>query len=357
MSNGRYVANAADILFGSYIKYERLDQLLSQFDRKAISGKNINIAIDAESITRRLVVNQYEVVIDDPYLIASCLINLAIHLRAYFVTRYQNNPTVFLIYSSFNEKPYRVDIESAYNVNNIQAYQNNQYMTNLIHDNLEIMDVLTKYLERIYYIPTDDEFIVGVEEVKAEQAVSNALWIVYSKDPMAYQSVAYRDSTIMLRPKKSMDLDVSYLVYKSQLFNIYRLHELSNKNFTKEYDTPISLFDLFLAMNGIRSRHLMALCSSTSALKRIQLAIENKQISTLATLDQIGLCTSLGVDLNVLAERLDAISFRYLVNKAMTRYDWSTRLMRYMGDLNAPQDVQAINNTYFQKYPIDLNRV
>ena len=88
----------ADILYGSYIKYDRMYEMTKFALYGANDVDHINIYIDCYSILRSLYTRGGEVNRKDSYAIASCLINLAIHIRAYFETRHNIMSKVYLIY-------------------------------------------------------------------------------------------------------------------------------------------------------------------------------------------------------------------------------------------------------------------
>ena len=88
----------SDILYGSFIRYDRMYEMTKFAFYGKTDSNNVNIYIDAYSILKNLYSKGPSLRIKDSYVIASCLINLSIHIRAYFESRHGVNSKVYIVY-------------------------------------------------------------------------------------------------------------------------------------------------------------------------------------------------------------------------------------------------------------------
>ena len=89
--------SVADVMYGQFIKYDRLYEMT----KYALYGANthsVDIYIDAYSLLSKMYRLGSTLHVDDSCAIASCLINLAIHLRAYFESRHKIRSKVYIVY-------------------------------------------------------------------------------------------------------------------------------------------------------------------------------------------------------------------------------------------------------------------
>ena len=255
-----YYPNIADILYGSYIRYDRLYEMTAFAFYGKTDSNDVNIFIDVYSILKSLFQRGKNIKITDSYCIASCIINLAIHLRAYFYTRHRVNTKIFIIYGG--ARPLDViNIFPTYNIKNIQMEDSNDFMKQLIRDNLEVVNILCPYLDDIFsIIDYENEFSVIASAIiddmnnVSEYKVPN---IIYSKDQLAYQLVAFKPRTFLYRPKKRSNADCSWVVTKSTLYDSYRYGELELKQQEDKFKPlDVKMFSIYQAIAGVKSRSI-----------------------------------------------------------------------------------------------------
>ena len=95
------------IIYSNYIRYDRLKQLvLHEFQNTPYANCNkVNIFIDVYSIVKRLRdISDLEITKDQKYLLASGIVNMAAHYRAYFQSRHNTSSNIFVIYSDNDNK-------------------------------------------------------------------------------------------------------------------------------------------------------------------------------------------------------------------------------------------------------------
>lgn len=361
-----YTPDVADILYGNYIKYDRMYEMTKFAFYGEIKSESVNIFIDVYSMMLSLF-KRPEAMVKDRYVIASCLINLAIHMRAYFETRHRKTAKVYLVYGGDRILP-KLDYTlnqsygfiPLYNSDNVLMEDSNYVLQCLINENFEILQTLCPYIHDIFFISSHQlGFNVLVGDLDRIDDDPN---IILSKDPMSYELVAYIPRTCMFRPKKYKMDDNSWVVTKSTLYNAYRHGELNN---TSEIDVSLNpqLFSLFLSLAGVKSRSLRSLFSSGTSIKMIQKAImmniipnDNCVASLLNSQD----------DIEILKLLQGTTVEPKEVKKRLALIDFPTKMMEYDSNFYDvkhecvnhydPDAVREINNKYFVQYPLDLNR-
>lgn len=362
MKDNVYYPNVADILYGSYIRYERLFEMTKYAFYGKTDSENVNIYIDVYSILKSLYTRGTNIQINDSYAIASCIINLAIHLRAYFDTRHRVASKIFIVYGG--ARPLNaISQYPPYNIKNIQMEDSNIYLKQLIIDNLEVIKILCPYLYDIYaVIDYENEFSVmtsALIDSKSEKIPN----IIYSKDLLAYQLVAFKPRTFLYRPKKRNNIDCSWVVTKSTLYNSYRYGELG---LTKQFETSLDvrMFSIYQAIAGVKSRNITSNKNGNAAVKLLEKAVQNNvfvngyNANGIMRDNQafINMCDIENISHVDLISRFIAID---LLHQTMIYKSTPNFIGANAGIINLynPQEVRIINDKYFQIYPLDLNRV
>lgn len=360
----------ADILYGSYIRYDRMYEMTKFALYGATDVNHINVYIDCYSILRSLYTRGGEINRRDSYAIASCLINLAIHIRAYFETRHNIMSKVYLIYGRARPRQAIVNHYS-YNQKNMFMEDSNALLTSLIFDNLEVMKILCPYLHDIFCIvDMENEFSVIASAIIDNISINDkSPHVIYSKDVLAYQLVAFKPRTCLYRPKKSNKNnsreDNSWVVTKSTLYNAYRYGELGLK---KERPTvlDVKMFSIFQAISGVKTRNLNSI---TNANTTIAILEEATGLNTFANGYNANSIFYLEPNPFTLISRFqDEVKAAEITNRfAAIDLPYQTSLYKasinYMEleksiiNLYNPQEIRNINDRYFTEYPLDLNRV
>ena len=353
----------ADILYGSYIRYDRLFEMTKYAFYGKTDSNDVNIFIDLYSIYKGIFTRGANITINDSYVIASLSINLAIHLRAYFETRHNVHSKVYLIYGGSRPIHIMTSDLPEYNAANILMEDSNQYIRQLIADNMEVLDIMTPYLHDIFsVVDYENEFSVIVSSIidSAEKYPN----IICTKDPLAYQLVAFKPRTFIYRPKKKGNIDASWVVTKSTLYNAYRYAELG---LTKQFDTKldVKMFSIYQAISGVKSRSIKSIKNGNATIGILEDAIDrniffngynasltmmNPDISPLQFIAN----SSLPVD--EVIKRFRSIDLPFQTSLYQSNPS-SIRASERLINLYNPQEVRNINDRYFTMYPLDLNRV
>lgn len=357
-----YHPDAADVLFGSFIKYERLYEMSKHSICNVNNCNEINVYIDVYSLMKSLYSRGSNLLIKDKYVIVSCLINLAIHIRAYFETRHQLASKIFIVYGGARPKEAFVNCYY-YNRKNIIMEDSNFILQDTIKDNLEILKVLCPYLHDIFYvIDYSNEFSVLVSHLIDLDQFHNPN-IIYSKDLLSYQLIAFKPMTFLFRPRKHLDKDYSFVVTKSSLFNAYRYGELKLQ---QREDTTLDhrIFSIFQAISGVKTRNLPSLKNVNATISLLEKATENNIFSLgFAQSMDLGIAAAFNgilksgtIDELELLGRYYAIDLLYQTQLYQMSIE-SRKITEGIINLYNPQELRDINDKYFQQYPLDLNRV
>lgn len=364
MEENVYYPNVADILYGSYIRYDRLFEMTKFAFYGKTDSENVNIFIDVYSILKSLYTRGTNIKINDSYVIASCIINLAIHLRAYFDTRHRVASKIYIIYGG--ARPINsISQYSPYNMKNIQMEDSNSYLKQLIIDNLEVIKILCPYLYDIYaVVDYENEFsIIASSIIDLEDGKGKTPNIIYSKDPLAYQLVAFKPRTFLYRPKKKNNMDCSWVVTKSTLYSSYRYGELA---LTKQFETSLDvrMFSIYLAFAGVKSRNILSNRNGNATVKLLERAVHDNVFANGYNANSImkdnpafiEMCNRENISYLDIICRFIAIDLPYqtMIFKSTPNF---IALGTGIINLYNPQEVRNINDKYFQMYPLDLNRV
>lgn len=353
----------AEILYGSYIRYDRMYGM-TQF---AFAGTNlpkeVNVYIDVYSILKSLYKRGLNFNITDSYVIASCMINLAIHIRAYFLSRHQSHAKVHIIYGGTRLQKTCIN----YNIKNIIEEDSNYVLKSMIDDNLNIMSILCPYLYDIFCIVDWNQEFITLASSIIDCYSDNSVNIIYSRDPMSYQLVAFEPYTFLYRPKKTKTEDISFVVTKSTLYNAYRYGELGIET---KYDTNINvqLFSLYLAIAGVQSRNLRSIRNGQVSIKILEKSITDMIIlngynSSLANTPELFKSIFNNAKISPKLDYYEIFSRYITIDLPLQKsiYNQTPQCIEMLNSVHQnlydPQTVRNINDRYFQRYPLDLNRV
>lgn len=335
------------------IKYHRLKELSSAVFPNLKQPEQIHIYIDLNKILARLYSNPTCHLSKD-LILGSDIINLAGHYRGFFKS-YVNLPCkVHLIFGSYVPR-YNLNVYPEYNSRKITKIINDDYTKNIITDNLDIVETISKYLNNLYYHTTRYESGVVIYDIK--NRYPNDLHIIITGDHYNYQLVD--DNCIIFRPlkvnKNGQREDLSYIITKDnniQTYCIEKKYKIENNEQIK-LGLNGGLYSLFLAYNGAPCRDISSMRNRASViLKNLhQLVKSNTLLNThnnLLDTDDI----FVNSDMSDLYNRYCAID----IPTQYENYKHSADIDKIdFNDYTDPETVEQINNNYYKDFPILLD--
>lgn len=345
--------NLESILYGYYIKYAKMNELVNQAFIDTPQSNSIDIYIDVFDMLKPIY--SKDIYANKQYIIVSSVINLAAHLRQYFRKYYNMWTRIFLVYADnttnnhkqfynrFSDDDYRTTLN--YNMNN-----------DFILSQLELVKILVAYIEDIYFVRKSSMFPMFVYDNIIKN--TNIPAIILTKNNYAYQIPALIPNTAVFRPRKHLSEDTSFAIYKSNV--LYQYYSKITGTKTLDYLNKINPehLSLLMSLTGNNKFNLNSVVSSTVAIRILYEAIMQGKLLNSHTAD-IDYAFSVMPDLSryvnstELRCRYNAcdIIYQHLIYTQMPEsldYTW-------LVNFKDPSTVQDINNRYFAYNPLDLN--
>ena len=345
--------NLESILYGYYIKYTKMQELVNQAFLNTPQSNSIDIYVDVFDMLKPIY--SKDIYTNKQYVIVSSVINLAAHLRQYF-RRYHNMWTrIFLVYADDTTTNHK-QFCNEFTVNDYSNTLNYDRNNELILSQLELVKILAAYIEDVYFVKKNTMFPMFVYDNILKNI--NIPAIILTKNNYAYQIPAFVPNTAVFRPKKYNSEDNSYAIFGTNVLYQYYSNITSAK--TLEYLRVINpqYLSLLMALTGNKQFNLVSRVSSTVAIRIIYEAITSSKILNSQTADIYYLYGSTpdlskyvnDIILSVRYKACDLIYQHLLYTQMPEALDYT-----WMVNFNDPATVQDINNRYFIDNPLDLN--
>lgn len=343
----------SQIINYSYVRYDKLTELIN-LEYNGSNASKINMYIDLYSILKPLY--STNIVIDDYTEITSCIINMCAHYKYFFKSRYNVDSRIYLIWSS--NCPYKnKNIYPEYNKKFEYTMQTNKKITSIISNNLELLEILYPYIPDVMYVTDLYETGVIIQYISEMQDNIGIPGLVLSRDAYNFQlAKGMFDMKILVPYKHHTDkgtVDSSYIV-NSQNSIIAYLNKLNVKTeglvlFSSE------LLSLLMSISRVPTRNINSLYNIPKAYNLISEMIRYKAISNSHIYD----IKSVAMYLNQNIKNIEARYYICDIKSQLIHYqiDPAINVKQSMINLYDPEQVKNINNQYFQKYPLDLNRL
>lgn len=351
------IPSLEQLLCSHYIKYENMYKMV--YDNFAGSNADtLNIYIDLYSVIKPIYTQQCT--IDDYHTIVSSIINMCAHYREFFSRAPLCVKTnIYLVYSE-NTSEVNKKFYKGYNRHMDESIINNPRIDEMVKKNFNLLHILAPYLPNIYFI--QGTFETGV--IMYDLILNNTLTtpqvpsLIISKDQYLYQLPALNDNIVLFRPKKNSNGDCSYYVNKRNVLSVY-LAENKIK-YTIEENYP-EMYSLLLALSHCRFRGISMELNITNAYKTILNLIHYNIISRnhqiiMDNILQDFILKLTGKNIVNLEQRFKCIDIPFQECIYSTSIE-KTNSICAIQDLINPKQVQEINNMYFIKHPLDLNRL
>lgn len=334
-------------IVGSYfIRYDAMNNCIGEAF-KGSTATEVTMYIDMYSIIKRLLQSDYSY--DSHSELSALMIDMCIYYREYFKRFgvYCN----FVIVCSYNLPITSKSIIGTYNQD--MAYLLTQN-TEFLQQNIEYLKILCPYLPNIHFVYTEIETGVMMYHI-SKMYKQDCPSIILSKDAYNLQLLSLIPNSVFIRPKKHNGNDVSMIAYDNatewKLFYDF-MNIAPNDNLLE----PVCL-DHFMAITKLPQRNLPSLVSSRTILSFINSRVRDNMIRP----DQFTIhyaCENMNEKYKklskLISDRLNVISISYQWIAYNLTAESKTISLTNLYD---PEGVKHINNVYFSKNPIDLDRI
>lgn len=351
---------ALPLIGSSYIKDDKLLQL-TQYAFAGSNADTVNIYVDLSSVLSKIVTPNYDLSARcSDYEIASGIINMIAHYRAFFLRKLRVNTRFFFVYSvnnSINNKTYFPMYNSTHN-SNFTIYKDR---FSLLVTNLSLVEKM------IPYIPDACVTMIRQEPCTAMlhiMEVENSSYpnIVITKDPVTMQICTMYPNTVIYRPKKYKGEDTSFAIVPSNNGLYYFLaDDRGCKKPTLNCEISPELYSFVLSIIGVKSRDMNSLMSYTSIMKQLDTAIFNNKIINAYNWDIRNIYEEFDdktintLVIHDIEKRFKALDLRFQYGL----YINSTDRHNYKGiqNLYDPVGFHEVCEEYFRECPIDVERM
>ena len=349
------------MITGSFVKYNRLSKIINE-TYLGSNATEINLFIDLNSVLKPLYsIDAWTYKYKHIYEIAATVLNMCGHYREFF--KYIGVSTnIYLIYG-LNCPSINDTFIKGYNSKFINSYIKKPDITKLINDNLFIIKLITQYIPKIYF------FDIGTNEVsamidyiinynKSERQIEN---LVISKDILMLQLVPEHNARILKPNKTKEDGDLSYI---SDINNLIKRFCVEYRK-AKEPDVKISPYFLqnILTMTRLPERSIFGdtKISIPKAIHIIDQAVKNRFLTEGILYTQSSINTVLeAMDIPCNKSELD-MKFKAINTHYQSAFILLTEKPEFkklhLIDMEDPINLKEIISKYFEKIPIDLDRL
>lgn len=344
------MSTVEELLYSNYIKYDRLSRLCGLFKPNTF----MDIYIDMYSMVKGLY-NRNDIQIMIPTTIVSSVINLCAHYRWYLSSL--GIDTTFYIVNSQNISELNKKFYPEYNSKIEYAYSMDKRMDELVFSNIDLLQTLCQYLPDIHFIESVDGYETGAIMNYIMDTVNNdntRYNVIITRDIYNYQ-LCQRDNTFILRPKKTKDGDMSYIINKDNVMKIFLWERKSSI-----IDTTLDpgLLSIVMALSNLPERNIKSLLNTNVSIDILEDAIRNYRLSNSYNFHTNSIWTALcnipqifNVGETIIDHRIKAIDTNF--QSSVYSNTLECGMLRFE-NLYDPKNVIKINETYFVNNPLNL---
>ncbi len=349
-----YKVNLEGLLYGHYIKYDKLLELINSIPDNIESDK-VDIYIDVYDMIKPMYTRN--IYAEKQYLIVSAVINIAAHMRGFFWSRFGMATRIYLVYgedTTMNHKQFYPTFGDEKFKETFDYDKNNS----IVNSQLDMVKLLCAYINGVYFVRRSTNFVMFTYDNIINNRAIPA--IIISKSKFAYQLPALFGNVYLLRPQKNNGEDVSYLIYRN--IAITKFFSKSTSQTTLENLVKINpeLLSMLIALTGFPAYNMKTVCNITVASRILAEAILSGRIINAYNADADYVYNNL----SELSKYIDPVTFKYRFNAVDIVFQHmiynssvEARDISWIIDLKNKFEVQRINNQYFIDNPLDLNNL
>lgn len=359
MNNDDYTVDLATIIYGSYVKMDRLQEIVFRtFSNTSIAeATHLNVFVDLYSTLHSVFSEHFRVNIENITDITSGIINMCGHYRKFF-KGLGVSTTFYLIYSDnicdFNRKFVANYNELFYKKSQIKMFRD------IVDNNLELLNTICPYLPNIHFIRSIANWESSVIMANIIETINDGNPnLIISRDLYPMQLCALYPWTSYLYPLKFRGQDLSLMIplnekpnFREEFWTLYIKDKLNKPKMDLDQISPLN-FSVIASINGFNCRGLNLLYNLSMA-KKVILGISNGEdikISDFQLLNDENACKM--VNVQQVIQRMKALD----VSFALPYYKQDPESKYKFINLNDPGTINMINAKYFEKNPLELQKL
>lgn len=340
--------NLEQLLYSRFVKYTSLSKIIAK-EFAGSSATHVNIYIDLYSLFTSLYrACKYQ----SAMCVSSASINYCAHLRSFF-RYYGVDSDIVLVYSTNtceNNKKYIPSYNTMYQ-NRIIA---NERIYDLVIANIRVLNTLVPYLPHIYLkLGTADSSVV-IKHLIDRQVLPPSSNIVISDSVAMYQLPVNTNDTIVIRKRTVGGEDCSCSYNKNDCMNWY-VEESKNADI-HSLGLRQSFITGMMTILGSNKLSIRAIGNINTGLRTIQsLPLGYERDPARIYEAYIHSITKSALSLQEFIQRYYGIDI--VTQTALYQTMPESNTTNFLVDLYDPEAVKTINNRYFTKAPINLDKL
>lgn len=353
-----------EIMIRYLIKYERLDQAIQYAFSAYDNARNINIYVDLFGLYRTIWSRSYRTTINDYMAFTSGAVNICGHYRDYF-RRIGVASKIFLI-SSLN-RPDSIISELPDYHSSMKDKLGNTVIGEMMHFNMDLLDLLCPYLPDIHFLHTNFESSVLINDLilrEGEQIPS----LIITTDLYPLQLTYLHPNVAYIWPRKMFDktqygwIDISPICppishpeyRKSFSYVITRKEGKTTSEEDRGYVSPSNQV-LLQALNRFTERDLKTITNVKVASKIInESCLTPDQQLYIPDIKDKMIELGYGDKIELVEKRFKALDVRY---QYMLFQESTEPSLIHYENFEDPEALNVINMTHFKDNPLDLYRL
>lgn len=359
-----YQLSVEQLIGMSYPKYVVLNEANKEL--AYTRANHVNIYIDAYQILAGLY-NDRVTIANAENSIVSGLINLCAHLRGYYRAVFNVESSIYIVYAD-GKFTGNANLFQGYNKSFLMKRSTYGNITSVIENNINLLELLCKYLPDIYFVQADMEPSALIYWlITTDDKYRNDPNIIFSKDPFTYITAsAYPTAnTVVFHLIKNYNDERINVIFPHDSLIKYitaTRREVNADTMVKLKKIHSSLMSLVLALTGVKSRSIPYIKNLDVACKVLLEMIEQGKLLNTFTGDIYTIYENFPdnikakIDVTSFTNRWKAIDPIFQCG-IKSKIETPIRSRSWNVDLQDPETVKDINNKFFIKNPIDLNRI
>lgn len=358
--NDSYTVDVSAIIYGSYVKMDRLQQIVFEtFSNTSIAQAiHLNVFIDLYSTLHSVFSEKFRVNIENLTDVTSGIINMCAHYRKFF-KGLGVHTTFYLIYSDnicdFNRK-----FVAGYNSSFVKKSQIKMFR-NIVDTNLDLLNTICPYLPDIHFVRSINNWESSVIIANIIETLNDGNPnLIISRDLYPLQLCAlYRWTSYLYPLKHRGGIDDSIMVplnekynFREEFWKLYFKDKIGHRKTNLEQISPLNV-SLLSAINGFNHRDINIMYKISEAKRTILDITHGEDIKITEFQLMNDEKASNLINIQQIIPRLKALDITF----ALPYYKQDPESKYKFVNLNDPGTVNMINSKYFENNPLELQKL